>query len=79
MSVELRMVLHAPSRTHSEILVDTAAAGRAVAGIAAELSAEVVPYLVVGKSTAGHLLRGQNSPTPTRITEVVAEYTIEEI
>ncbi len=73
------MVLRDPSRTHSEILIDTAAAGRAVAGIGVELSAEVVPYLVVGQSTAGHLLRGQNTPTPIRITEVVAEYTIEEI
>jgi hypothetical protein len=40
---------------------------------------QVVPYLVVGQSTAGRLLRGQNTPTPIRITEVVAEYTIEEI
>ena len=40
---------------------------------------QVVPYLVVGKSTAGRLLRGHNGPTPVRIIEVVADYTIEEL
>ena len=79
MSAALRVVLRDPSWTHSAILADTDAAGRAVAGIAAELSAAVVPYLVAGQSTADHRLRGQNTAAHMRITDVVADYTIEEI
>lgn len=77
MSAQLTMVFRDPPRTVRETYDDTCAAGEAVAALATEMGAEVMAGLG-GAARGGHLLLNRPTAAPIRITEVVADYTIEE-
>ena len=77
MSAQLTMVFRDPPRTVRETYDDTCSAGEAVAALAAEMGAEVMPSLF-GRSRGGYLLLDRPTEAPVRITQVIADGDIEE-
>ena len=78
MTAQLTVIFRDPARSLDEFHPSAAAAAETVAALAARMGAEIQPG-PLGKDCSGHLLRDRDIDAPIRISEVVAEYSIEEI